>query len=147
MDTSLMYAYHTDKDMFAWQQSLGYGEHFNDHMGGYRHGCRLWMDKNVFPVADRLIQGADTAANAPFLVDIGGSVGHDLLDFKAYYPKHPGRLILQDLPVVIGQIKDLDPLIMRMEHNFFTEQPIKGRNKRGFRLSTCILCIVLTPTL
>lgn len=28
-DTSMMFAYKTDKDMFAYQQELGYGPHFN----------------------------------------------------------------------------------------------------------------------
>lgn len=122
----MMYAYNTEMDMFAWQQSLGYGPHFNDHMGGYRQGRPPWMGPNFFPVKERLIDGADTSPDAPFLVDIGGSVGHDLAEFKTYHPSHPGKLILQDLPVVIGQIQDLDPAIQRMEHDFLTEQPVKG---------------------
>ncbi|KAF4119523.1 O-methyltransferase [Geosmithia morbida] len=135
-DTAMMYAYNTELDMFAWQQSLGYGTHFNDHMGGYRQGRLPWMDPKFFPVKERLIDGADTAPDAPFLVDIGGSVGHDLAQFKQYHPSHPGKLILQDLPVVIGQISDLDPTIERMGHDFLAEQPVKGA--RAYYMHSCL---------
>lgn len=36
------------------------------------------------------------------------------------------KLILQDLPVVINDVKDLDSSIELMPHDFLTEQPIKG---------------------
>lgn len=122
----MMYAYSTEKDMFAWQQSLGYGTHFNHHMGGYRQGRPPWMAPGFYPVRENLIEGADESPDAPFIVDIGGSVGHDLAEFKRRHPNTPGKLILQDLPVVIGQIKDLDSEIQRMEYDFHTEQPVKG---------------------
>lgn len=125
-DTSMMYGYKTDMDMFAWQQSLGYGPHFNNHMGGYRQGRPPWMGPNFYPVKERLIEGADTSPEAAFLVDIGGSVGHDLTEFHRHHPGAPGKLILQDLPVVIGQIQDLDKAVTPMEYDFHTEQPIKG---------------------
>ncbi|KEY68876.1 hypothetical protein S7711_03811 [Stachybotrys chartarum IBT 7711] len=123
-DTSLMHAVGTDMDMFAYQQSKGYGTHFNHHMGGYRLGRPSWV--SFFPVKEQLIDGAETSADAPFLVDIGGSVGHDLLELKKHYPSYPGKLILQDLPVVIGQITDLDESIERVSYNFHDEQPNKG---------------------
>jgi hypothetical protein len=42
------------------------------------------------------------------------------------YTEAPGRLVLEDLPVVIDAIKELDPKIERMNHDFHTEQPVKG---------------------
>jgi hypothetical protein len=125
-DTSMMYAYNTDLDMFAWQQQLGYGPHFNHHMGGYRQGRPPWMASNFYPVQERLIDGADQSPDAAFLVDIGGSVGHDLAQFHEFHPKAPGKLVLQDLGVVIGQIKDLNPAIEPMAYDFHEEQPVKG---------------------
>lgn len=125
-DTSMMYAYDTDKNMFAWQQHMGYGTHFNDHMSGRRLGRLPWMHPSLYPVQERLIDGASTDPDAPFLVDIGGSMGDDLAEFLHYYPKAPGRLVLQDLPVVIDQIKRLDPVIIRMGYDCLTEQPVKG---------------------
>ncbi|KAK1638741.1 S-adenosyl-L-methionine-dependent methyltransferase [Colletotrichum phormii] len=135
-DTPMMYAYNTDKDMFAWQQDLGYGTHFNHHMSGYRQGRHPWMAPGFFPVKERLIEGANTDADAPFLVDIGGSIGHDLAEFHSYYPKAPGKLILQDLPVFIGQIQELTPAITPMGHDFLTEQPVKGA--RAYYMHSCL---------
>ncbi|PHH80747.1 hypothetical protein CDD82_1538 [Ophiocordyceps australis] len=135
-DTALMYACKTDKDMFAWLESQGYGTHFNDHMGGYSLGRIPWMDPAIFPVQEQLIAGAKKDPNSPFLVDIGGSTGHDLLKFTSYFPKTPGRLILQDLPAVTRQIKGLDPCIQVISHNFFEEQPIKGA--RAYLLHSCL---------
>ncbi|KAH7305868.1 S-adenosyl-L-methionine-dependent methyltransferase [Stachybotrys elegans] len=125
-DTALMYAYGTDLDTFSWQRSLGYGMHFNHHMGGYRQGRPPWMSADVYPVKERLFDGFEDSPNDALLVDIGGNIGHDLAEFREHHPSHPGRLIVQDLPVVIGQIKDLDPAIQRMEYDFHTEQPVKG---------------------
>ncbi|KAK7921285.1 hypothetical protein PG985_009307 [Apiospora marii] len=124
--TSFHQAYATDRNFFEYLQAVGYGPQFNDHMGGYRQGRLPWMHPSFYPVQANLIDGAAAADDAPFLVDVGGSVGHDLDEFLRYFPVHPGRLILQDLPVVIGQINDLDPRIVRMEHDFLTEQPVKG---------------------
>ncbi|KAK7425773.1 hypothetical protein QQZ08_007749 [Neonectria magnoliae] len=135
-DTPMMHAYKTDKDMFAWQQSLGYGPHFNNHMGGYRQGRPPWMAPNFFPVKERLIAGADTSPDAPFLVDIGGSIGHDLIEFHRHHPDAPGKLILQDLPAVIGQIEELHPAITPMGYNFLEEQPTKGA--RAYYMHSCL---------
>lgn len=62
------------------------------------------------------------------LVDIGGSVGHELSEFRRKWPDAPGRPVLQDLPEVIAQAKtmSLHSSIELMGHDFFTEQPVKG---------------------
>jgi hypothetical protein len=126
-DTAMMYAYGTAMDTFTWQQSLGYGSHFSDHMSGYALGSLPWMAPGFYSVKERLIDGADTDPEAPFLVDIGGNVGHDLKLFHKFHPEVPGKLILQDLPVVIGQIQDLEPSILRMDYDFHTKQPVNGK--------------------
>ncbi|ETS79410.1 hypothetical protein PFICI_09263 [Pestalotiopsis fici W106-1] len=125
-NTSMQRAYKTDLDMFQWLQTIGYGESFNNHMRAYAQGRLRWMDPAVYPVQERLINGASTAPDAPFMVDIGGGVGHDLAAFKEHHPSHPGRLILQDLPQVIEQIKELDGAVVRMSHDFHTPQPVRG---------------------
>ncbi|KAJ9661615.1 hypothetical protein H2201_006471 [Coniosporium apollinis] len=81
-------------------------------MGGYRLGQPSWIDPDFYPVQDLLVKG--------------GNLGHDLEEFRRKHPATPGRLVLQDLRVVIGQIKELDEKIEPMAHDFFTEQPIKG---------------------
>lgn len=124
---SLQYTYNTEMNMFEHLHSHPpYGAMFNSHMGGYRQGRPSWMDDGFYPVQERLIDGADASADAAFLVDIGGSMGHDIDEFRRKNPNAPGRLVLQDLPVVLGQIDELDSRIERMEYDFYTEQPIKG---------------------
>ncbi|PQE16387.1 catechol o-methyltransferase protein [Rutstroemia sp. NJR-2017a BVV2] len=125
--TALMHAYGTDKDMFSWIQSQGYGTYFNDHMAIYRPVP--WMSTGRFPIEEQLIDGADKSPNAPFWVDIGGCVGRDLMDLHHFYPQVPGKLILQDLPPVINEIKKINPAITAMEYDFLTEQPVKGTTR------------------
>lgn len=121
-----MYAYNTDADMFSWIQSQGYGSYFNDHMMGYHP--TPWMATGRFPIQEQLIDGAHKSHDAPFWVDIGGCLGQDLLDLRRHYPSIPGKLILQDLPPVIEQVKKIQQTsFTAMEHDFFTEQPVKGK--------------------
>lgn len=61
------------------------------------------------------------------LVDIGGSIGHDLISFRQRYKEARGRLILQELPHVIKSAPSLDNHgIEKMSYDFFTPQPVKG---------------------
>ncbi|KAM0701687.1 hypothetical protein Q7P35_010596 [Cladosporium inversicolor] len=121
------YAYDTKLNFFAYlQANPPYGPQFNHHMGGYSQGRPKWMDADFFPVQERLVKGAKSEDDAVFVVDIGGSIGHDLADFAKKHPNTPGRLVLQDLPVVLGQIESLDDTIERMAYDFYTEQPLLG---------------------
>lgn len=79
-----------------------------------------------FPVQERLINGFEEAEDAALLVDVGGSFGHNLAEFRAKFLDAPGRLVLQDQPVVIEQIHELDDKIEGEAYDFFTKQPIKG---------------------
>lgn len=80
-----------------------------------------WYD--IFPCEERF---KGIKPDQVLLVDIGGGEGNDLAAFHASFPNQPGQLILQDLPQVIGDIKDLSPAIQRSAYDFFTPQPIKG---------------------
>lgn len=122
-----MYANNMDKDMFSWQKSLGYDPHFNHHMSGYRQGRPPWCGPDFFPVHEKLVDGFSADPDAVMLVDIGGSLGHDLAQFHKLHPGHPGKLVLQELPVVIGQLEDLDESITPMVHDFLEHQPVKGK--------------------
>ncbi|KAK7402779.1 hypothetical protein QQX98_011459 [Neonectria punicea] len=131
-----MFAYGTKMNTFEWQRSLGYDRHFNHHMAGYRQGRVPWMTPGFYPVQERLIEGGDTRPSAPFLVDIGGNMGHDLVEFHQYHPHAPGKLILQDLPAIIESIQELDPAITPMSYNFHTKQPVKGA--RAYYIHSCL---------
>lgn len=129
----LQHAYNTEKNMFEHlHANPPYGLQFNHHMGGYRQGRPSWMDKGFYPVQERLIDGFDSDPNAALLVDVGGGMGHDLDEFRRKNPDAPGRLILQDLNTVLGQITDLDSKIERMEYDFYTEQPLKGKLQQSY---------------
>ncbi|KAK2008967.1 O-methyltransferase [Colletotrichum eremochloae] len=115
-----------DKNIFQHMMINYPNGEFQNHMAGYRQGRPSWMDDGFFPVAEKLIQGADTSADAAFLVDIGGSIGHDLDEFCRKHPDAPGRHILQDLPHVLSQVQRIDSKIELIEYDFHTEQPVKG---------------------
>ncbi|KAK8038298.1 hypothetical protein PG994_015065 [Apiospora phragmitis] len=104
-----------------------HGVHFNDHMVGYLQGRPGLGNPNFYPVQQRLIDGFDASSkDAAMFVHIAGGVGHYTDAFRAAFPDVPGRLVLQDLPLVISQIRELRPRIERMGHDFLEEQPIKG---------------------
>ncbi|KAH8661162.1 S-adenosyl-L-methionine-dependent methyltransferase [Ilyonectria robusta] len=124
------FGHRTEMPFFDWlQANPPYATQFNNHMGGYRLGRPSWMDPEVYPVQDNLISDFDHEGDngkPVMLVDIGGSYGHDLAEFRCKYPNAPGRLILQDLPRVLDKITNLEGDIERMPHDFLTPQPIKG---------------------
>lgn len=85
------------------------------------------MDAGFYPVPDLVMELKH--ADDILLVDVGGSVGHDLSEFHRKWPSMPGRLVLQDLPEVVEQARGmfLHPRIELMAHDFFTEQSIQGK--------------------
>lgn len=127
-DTPLQSAARTDLDFFSYLRSKGYSEHFNNHMRGYRQGRLPWMAPGFFPVKERLVDGLEANPEATLLVDIGGSVGHDLEEFHRYHPEAPGRLVLEDLPAVIEEARGrkLSEAITPLGYDFHEEQPVKG---------------------
>ncbi|KAJ3530134.1 hypothetical protein NM208_g9459 [Fusarium decemcellulare] len=125
--TAMHTSYTTNQpNCFEYLRSVGLGPQTNHHMGGYRQGRLTWMHPSIYPVEKTLFPGADDSPDAPLVVDVAGGLGHDINEFKKFYPNHPGKLILQDLPVVINDVKGIDPSIKLMGHDFLTEQPIKG---------------------
>ncbi|KAL4802514.1 S-adenosyl-L-methionine-dependent methyltransferase [Aspergillus unguis] len=122
--------YRTDSHFFNFLgANPSFAEQFNNHMTAYHQGRPSWMDEGFFPVPS-LTEGLEIGAEDVLLVDVGGGVGHDLSEFRRKWPNVPGRLVLQELPEVIGQAKwqneATGKTIEPMGHNFFEEQPIKG---------------------
>ncbi|TDZ41284.1 O-methyltransferase mpaG [Colletotrichum trifolii] len=127
LNCPLQYGYKTTLDCFShFAANPPYDMQFAQHMGAYRQGRPSWMDDGFYPVKERLLDGLDGAKDSVLLVDVGGSFGHDIDEFRRKHATAKGRLIVQDLPGVINQIDKLDTRIERMGHDFFNEQPIKG---------------------
>jgi hypothetical protein len=87
----------------------------------------MWADDGAYPVKERL---GSAKEDEVLVVDIGGGAGHDLLGFKENHPEVKGRLVLEELPYVIGQVDKgkLDGVEL-VEHDFYTPQPIKGTSQ------------------
>ena len=58
----------------------------------------------IFP-PDNLLQDA-RSPDAPLMVDIGGGIGTDAIEFRRRYPDQPGRVVLQDLATVVASARD-----------------------------------------
>ncbi|MCJ1321078.1 hypothetical protein MMC15_006420 [Xylographa vitiligo] len=97
---------------------------FNAFMRGVRSTRNFWAD--WFPVGRVLFTGYADSRDDVLMVDIGGGNGQDLEMFLAKFPRSHGRLILQDLPGTITNLKGLDEGIKAMSHDFFLPQPVKG---------------------
>ena len=65
------------------------------------------------------------------IVDVGGGQGQSLkLILDAHPDLSPSKMVLQDKPEIIKMAKEshvLPDSVVKMEHDFYTEQPVKGR--------------------
>lgn len=121
------YAFNTDKNAFDyWQGIPEVAANFNTFMSGKRGTRPSWSE--WYPVETQVLDGVELDPKKVLLVDVGGGRGHDVQCFMNNFPGE-GRLAVEDLPSVIEDIKDLDEGIERVKYDFFTPQPIKGRNK------------------
>lgn len=127
-DTEIPYFEHIHNDAERMKD-------FNTFMSGNRVNRKHWID--WFPVEAEIFSGTSGTSEDVLLVDVGGSKGHDLERFLGKYPKSKGRLVLQDLPGVLKNVKGLNEGIKTMSHDFFTAQPIKG--KRAYTLKRPVI--------
>ncbi|MCJ1434336.1 hypothetical protein MMC27_003703 [Xylographa pallens] len=127
VDGPFQYGNNTKLHCFAWMSAHPeYLTQFGNLMAGYRQGRPSWMDPDFYPVNDRLVKGANTSADAVFLVDVGGSLGQDIKEFQHKHPNIPGRLVLQDKPEVLEKVTDTNDSIELMGTDFFNPQPVTG---------------------
>jgi len=133
------YGIGTDKEAFEyWSTMPDVVDNFNTCMTGIRGSRPSWIE--WFPVRERILGLELTSAGSDvLLVDIAGGRGHDVQAFGRKFEDVQGRLVLQDLPAVIGDIQHLDDRVERLEYDFFTEQPIKGQY-------TCVVVVAVQLT-
>ena len=60
-------------------------------------------------------------------------LGNHLIALKAKLTYIPGKLVVQDLPIVIDHVKDLPHGIEAMKHDLFSPQPVKDAKAHCFR--------------
>ncbi|KAL2023802.1 hypothetical protein VTK56DRAFT_1069 [Thermocarpiscus australiensis] len=94
--------------------------------------CLQTIEKNM-PISgmfpwESLKEQVEREPERPFFVDIGGGRGQALLKLQEEIPgAFGGKLILQDLPIVINSLKPEDiPNIEPMVYDIFTPQPVKN---------------------
>ena len=94
---------------------------------------RVWHE--TFPMAAHLCPGFRRKdPDAVLRVDVGGGWVHALANFHKAHPEVPGRLILQDLPIVLDKVIDRPCKDFEiMNYDFFTPQPIRGARAYYFR--------------
>ena len=124
-DTPFQIAHHTDKNVFDWLS--GHPENFEAamrHMSSARTGQKSWIADPELFLAEEFADDHDV-----LMVDVGGGIGHQCEALRELHAELEGRVVLQDLPGTIAMADDdrLEQLrIERQEHDFTTEQPVKG---------------------
>jgi O-methyltransferase domain len=137
----IQYAFQTKLQIFDLLDSMPQVlKAFNTFMGNTMGARKYWVD--WFPVEESILQGL--VKSTTLIVDVGGGKGHDLQAFHQKYP-HRGRLVLQDLPQTIDNIKDLDPAIESETYDFFTDQQIRGMESAF--LSICCSNVFRCPSI
>lgn len=118
------YARQTKLNFFQWMsENPREFTSFSNHMAGYTSDRGSWLD--VYPV-ERLLEGA--MPGEALFVDVGGSMGHDAEKLRQRCPNPPGKIVVQDLPLVVEEArKNINDGIKLMAHDFFTPQPVKGK--------------------
>ncbi len=90
------------------------------------------MEKSVPIIGFYDFTQLNTSDERPILVDVGGGAGQSIvaiLDANPELATHPEKFVLQDLEGPIQHSKTdgrLPEPVVRMVHDFYTEQPVKG---------------------
>lgn len=130
----LQFAFGTNLESYTyWKTQPGVMENFNTFMSGKftsDHQRQSWLD--YCDIHQELIDGFDKAIGDALFVDIGGSFGMVVQAFKRKFPTANGRFIVEDLPDVIDDIKELDDSIEQLKYDFFEPQPIIGARSYYF---------------
>ncbi|KAL8751875.1 MAG: hypothetical protein Q9199_006131 [Rusavskia elegans] len=99
-------------------------ENCNTFMKGRREGSISWLD--FYPFAENVLADAAADPEAVLVVDVGGGLGHGLVEINEKFSQRKGRLILQDHPKTIEQAGIGAGVFELMAHDFFKSQPVHG---------------------
>jgi len=126
---------------YTWAENAE-GQAFWDIMSKYpsrmeqfQVGCTIYDDLTITGGYD--LNQLNTEGDRPILVDLGGSMGHEIGAMLKEYPNLPAnKFILQDLegPIQLASQGNWLPTdVKKMVADFWQEQPIKGAKAYYFR--------------
>lgn len=87
---------------------------------------RLGWTDGWCPIQERILDDFDATKGEYCFVDVGGGKGHECQLLLEKFPDMRGKLVVQDLPFVIDDIRHLDSRVEKMYHDFTKPQPVKG---------------------
>ncbi|KAJ6439554.1 O-methyltransferase [Purpureocillium lavendulum] len=134
-NSPLQFGLQTDKTFYeAIHSDPTLNEVFNNYMKAYYQSVSRWTE--MYPVRERL-GGEEPLSSGPLLVDVGGNVGYQLVEFHKRFPDLHGRLVLQDRASVIASAPAsawdaLPAAVTVLAHDFFTPQPAACRGARAY---------------
>ncbi|KAF2737233.1 o-methyltransferas-like protein [Polyplosphaeria fusca] len=93
-----------------------------------------WFE--FYPVQERLLDKKSQVV----MVDIGGGLGHDTVNFQKAFPGAEGKLVFTDLPAVIEAVKreQLPQEIEAVPHDFFRSLPSSLHGAKAYYLRTVL---------
>lgn len=94
---------------------------FTTFMGNTMGARKYWVD--WYPVKEQILDGS--SPDTPLLIDVGGGKGHDIIQFHTKFPGY--KLVLQEIPEVVDNLKDSEQVFESVKYDFFTEQPLKSK--------------------
>lgn len=98
---------------------------FQQWMMAQRDGHTPWLE--FYPFREQVVEGYnEDDPHGVLFVDVGGSMGQEILQIQAEHTGLPGRMVLQDLPSTIEKVSSKSGM-EAMSHDFFTPQPIISR--------------------
>jgi demethylsterigmatocystin 6-O-methyltransferase len=107
-------------------------------MEAHKAASPTWMNGSV-PITDFQLSDAEVSDGRVMAVDIGGGAGHQMLALRRAFPELKGRLVVQDVALMIDQVdrtqaaaSGLEPMV----HDFYTPQPVK--NAKVYYLRTVL---------
>ncbi|KAL4862118.1 hypothetical protein BDV12DRAFT_190632 [Aspergillus spectabilis] len=129
--TPFQFTFKTRDSFYTWlQKRPALYSAFSGMMKALGDGASRWPDS--FPAAERFKRFRGANVEQPLrIVDIAGGRGYNLQYLLDAVPDLQGELILQDLPEVLENWNENEPVplhpgIRTMPHNFFEAQPVKA---------------------
>ena len=118
---------HGQDGTIAWATMAQFPERIRNFQLGYAYSDAGFPVAGMYDFSQ--LAGPSDEARATF-VDIGGGQGHAISEILKTLPKlEPKRMVLQDLPPLLEQVKaekSLPEDVQIMVYDFWTPQPVKS---------------------